>query len=101
MHSALPALPVVRPISDLRTDLNAICEMAQSTHDPIFMTKNGKTALVVMDSEAYEEQRLHDRFVLKLREAEVEAKYLASPVTQEQLDAKMAEIFGLWGTESC
>ena len=45
-------LPAIRPISDLRTDLNGVCEDACETQQPIFMTKNGKATLVVMDCEA-------------------------------------------------
>ena len=58
-------LPAIRPISDLRTDLNGVCEDACETQQPIFMTKNGKATLVVMDCEAYERQRQHDRYVMK------------------------------------
>ena len=53
------AVPLIRPISDLRTDLNDVCAQAQETQQPIFMTKNGKASLVVIDCVAYEEQRQH------------------------------------------
>ena len=48
------AVPLIRPISDLRTDLNDVCAQAQETQQPIFMTKNGKASLVVIDCVAYE-----------------------------------------------
>ena len=54
------AVPLIRPISDLRTDLNDVCAQAQETQQPIFMTKNGKASLVVIDCVAYEEQRQQD-----------------------------------------
>lgn len=90
-------LPQIRPISDLRTDLNDVCDLARETREPIFMTKNGKASLVVIDCDAYEEQRQHDRYVLKLREAEIEARYREHTVSQEQLDATMQRVFDLWG----
>lgn len=96
MPSAV-AVPDIRPISELRTNLNGICEDARSSQEPIFMTKNGKAALVVIDCEAYERQRQHDRYVLKLREAEIEAAYRPETVSQEQLDSHMADIFESWG----
>ena len=96
MPSAV-AVPDIRPISELRTNLNGICEDARNTQEPIFMTKNGKAALVVIDCEAYERQRQHDRYVLKLREAEIEATYHPEAVSQEQLNAHMADIFKTWG----
>ena len=91
------ALPLIRPISDLRTDLNAVCAQAQETRQPIFMTKNGKASLVVIDCAAYEEQRQHERYVHKLREAEIEAKYRSETVSQASLDETMERVFAVWG----
>ncbi len=91
------ALPLIRPISDLRTDLNDVCVQAQETRQPIFMTKNGKASLVVIDCAAYEEQRQHERYVHKLREAEIEAKYRSETVSQAALDETMERVFAVWG----
>lgn len=93
----LAALPLIRPISDLRTDLNDVCLQAQDTQQPIFMTKNGKASLVVIDCAAYEAQRQHERYVQKLREAEIEAKYKAETVSQAALDETMERVFAVWG----
>lgn len=89
-------LPAIRPISDLRTDLNGICDEARDTRQPIFMTKNGKASLVVMDCEAYEQQRQRDRYVMKLREAEIEARYRPETVSQVQLDERLDKVFAMW-----
>lgn len=91
------ALPLIRPISDLRTDLNDVCVQARETRQPIFMTKNGKASLVVIDCAAYEEQRQHERYVHKLREAEIEAKYRSETVSQAALDETMERVFAVWG----
>ena len=91
------ALPLIRPISDLRTDLIDVCAQAQETRQPIFMTKNGKASLVVIDCAAYEEQRQHERYVHKLREAEIEAKYRSETVSQASLDETMERVFAVWG----
>lgn len=93
---ALP-LPQIRPISDLRTDLNDVCAMAHESQEPIFMTKNGKASLVVIDCEAYENQRHHDRYAQKLREAEIEARYHPGTVSRQQLDDTMSRVFTQWG----
>ena len=94
----MPAtVPIIRPISDLRTDLNSICSLAAESREPIFMTKNGKASLVVIDCQAWEDAQQHERMVQKLREAEIEAKYLKRSVPRSQLDAKMGELFSLWG----
>lgn len=91
------AVPQILPISDLRTDLNSVCELAQKSQEPIFMTKNGKASLVVIDCEAYERQQQHNRYVQKLREAEIEAKYRKECVTQDQLDETLEKSFAVWG----
>ena len=90
------AVPNIRPISDLRTNLNDVCEQAQQTQQPIFMTKNGKASLIVIDCEAYEAQQKHDRYVQKLREAEIEAKYRDETFTQEEVAESMQRIFDFW-----
>ena len=44
----------IRPISDLRTRLNHIENLARETREPIIMTKNGTASLIVIDSDAYD-----------------------------------------------
>lgn len=61
------------------------------------MTKNGKASLVVIDCVAYEEQRQHERYVQKLREAEIEEKYRKETISQAPLDETMERIFEVWG----
>ena len=90
-------LPAIRPISDLRPDLNGVCEDACETQQPIFMTKNGKATLVVMDCEAYERQRQHDRYVMKMREAEIEAQYHPESLALGEVGERMERIFATWG----
>ncbi len=95
MSMAMP-LPAIRPISDLRTDLNGVCEEASETQEPVFLTKNGKATLVVMDCQAYERQRQHDRYVMKLREAEIEAQYHPEAVPLSEARVRMEKMFSLW-----
>jgi prevent-host-death family protein len=90
------AIPQIRPISDLRTNLNDVCEQAQESKEPIFMTKNGKASLVVIDCEAYEQMQQHERYVQKLREAEIEAKYRPDAIPQSEMDANMNDLFAHW-----
>ena len=85
-------LPLIKPISDLRTNLNEISSVARETQQPIFMTKNGVASLVVMDCEAYEREKEHERAVLKLREAEIEARYRSENVSLKQLDERVNKI---------
>jgi len=48
------AMPVIRPISDLRNRANEISELCHKEDQPVFITKNGKGDLVVMSQGYYE-----------------------------------------------
>lgn len=85
-------LPAVRPISDLRTHLQEIEGIAKETREPIILTRNGTSTLVLMDSEAFSEQLRHERAVRKLREAEIEAKYLGETSTHAEVKARVEEL---------
>lgn len=59
------------------------------------MTKKGKASLVVVDCDAYERRRQDDRCVMKLREAEIEARYRPETVSQAQLDERSDKVFAM------
>ena len=46
-------MPVIMPIKELR-NTSEISDMAHKTQEPIFITKNGYSDLVVMSSELYD-----------------------------------------------
>ena len=90
-------LPIIRPITDLRTKLNEVCEQATESRLPIVLTKNGQSAYVLMDSNAYNASEHATRIHLALREAELEERYRPETLTQKESDARMREIFAQWG----
>lgn len=92
-------LPIIRPITDLRTQLNDVCTQATDTQEPVVLTKNGVASYVLMDSDAYAGAEQRTRVYLALREAEIEERYRPEPLTAEESDAKMHEIFALWGVD--
>lgn len=52
-------MPLILPIKELR-NTNDISNIAHKHHEPIFITKNGYSDLVVMSSELYDEfARIH------------------------------------------
>ena len=81
------ALPQIRPISDLRTRLNDIENLARESREPIIMTKNGTASLIVIDSDAYDEHA-----VRKLREAEIEEKYRPAAVSYDEVKARVDQL---------
>ena len=46
-------MPKIIPIRELR-DTNAISEMCHSSEEPVFITKNGYGAMVIMSLETFE-----------------------------------------------
>ena len=51
-------MPLIKPISDLRNKSNEISELAHSTNEPIYITKNGEGDLVVMSMAHYSKLQL-------------------------------------------
>ncbi len=99
MTPALMELPVIRPITDLRTNLNDVCAQATETQEPVVLTKNGVASYVLMDSNAYDAAAQRNRVYLALKEAEIEEKYHPEPIAGEEVRARMDELFRLIGIE--
>jgi len=85
-------IPQMRPISDLRTHLNDIETYTRETGEPVVLTRNGTAALIVMDSNAYNENIARQRHIAKLREAEIEARYRSQTLSLEESKQHMAEL---------
>jgi len=64
-------MPVIMPIKDLR-NTSEISEMAHRIQEPIFITKNGYSDLVVMSSELYDKIVRVNRIDRAIYEAEKE-----------------------------
>lgn len=96
MSTLAKPLPVIRPITDLRTQLNDVCTQATELQEPIVLTKNGVASFVLMDSNAYDAVERRNRVYLALREAEIEEQYRPDAFTADDSDAKMCEIFAIW-----
>ena len=64
-------MPVIMPIKDLR-NTSEISEMAHRVQEPIFITKNGYSDLVVMSSELYDKFARINRIDQAIYESEME-----------------------------
>ncbi|MBW1890810.1 MAG: type II toxin-antitoxin system Phd/YefM family antitoxin [Deltaproteobacteria bacterium] len=64
-------MPIIRPISDLRNRATEISDICHHEDEPIFITKNGKSDMVVMSQTHFD--RIQSLFELyqKLGEAEL------------------------------
>ena len=70
MTAEARAIPIIRPITDMRTKFNDVCRQATEEQEPIILTKNGTAAYLLFDCDAYEAERQSDRVRMALREAE-------------------------------
>ena len=61
-------MPSIRPVSDLRNHFAEITKEVQADNEPVFLTKNGVGAIVVMSMEAYEARRYDSEVYDKLKE---------------------------------
>ena len=77
-------MPTIMPIRDLR-NTSEISELAHKKQEPIFITKNGYSDLVVMSSELYERFAQINKIDQAIYEAEAEAEVEdgAEPISLE------------------
>ncbi len=66
-------MPYIMPIRDLR-NTGEISEIAHKLQEPIFITKNGYSDLVVMSSELYDKFARVNRVDQAIYESELEMK---------------------------
>ena len=75
-------MPVIVPIKDLR-NTSEISDLAHRTQEPIFITKNGYSDLVVMSSELYDRFAKNNRIDQAISES---AKELETGGVSIELD---------------
>ena len=73
-------MPTIMPIRDLR-NTSEISELAHKKQEPIFITKNGYSDLVVMSAELYEKFAQINRVDQAIYEAEKEVEDGAEPIS--------------------
>lgn len=49
-------MPVVKPLSEFNRNQSAVIEELHETRQPMYLTRNGSAALVVMDAEAFDRE---------------------------------------------
>ena len=54
----------IRPISDIQNNFEDISRIVHETSEPVFLTKNGSSDMVVMSMEAYERKQFEDEVTL-------------------------------------
>lgn len=81
-------MPVIMPIRDLR-NTSEISELAHKKQEPIFITKNGYSDLVVMSCELYEKIVRENKIDQAIEEAEREVKEGAKPISAKEVKKRL------------
>lgn len=81
-------MPLILPIKELR-NTNEISNIAHKEQQPIFITKNGYSDLVVMSSEVYDKFARMNRIDQAIFESEQEVADGAETVDAEEVFAKL------------
>ena len=78
----------IRPVSDLRNKFTEI-EKSLSTNEPVFLTKNGYGAMVLMSIERFE---MYEKGIseteIKLLEADYQAEHSEKRLSHEEVFSK-------------
>ena len=81
-------MPIIMPIRDLRKT-SEISELAHKNKEPIFITKNGYSDLVIMSTEMYEQFAQINRIDNAIEEAERESEQGAKPISAKDARKKL------------
>ena len=81
-------MPIIMPIRDLR-NTSEISEIAHKMQEPIFITKNGYSDLVVMSAELYERFAQVNRIDQAIQEAEAEVAEGAASISLNDAKARL------------
>lgn len=81
-------MPLIMPIKDLR-NTSEISDIAHQKQEPIFITKNGYSDLVVMSSELYDKFARINRIDMAIFESEREVENGAEAVDADIVFAEL------------
>jgi PHD/YefM family antitoxin component YafN of YafNO toxin-antitoxin module len=87
-------MALIRPISDLRNKTPAISKLCHASGEPVFITRNGESDLVVMSVAAYERDRARLKLYELLGAAEDDVRRGDRGVTLRRLAALLREARG-------
>ena len=80
--------PKIRPITDLKKT-SEISEYCHTVEEPVFITKNGYSDLVIMSVETYEREMFRQEVYSKLAEAEAEYRSGAKMLSGAEVVGRM------------
>ena len=83
-------MPIIMPIKEIR-NTSEISEMAHKLQEPIFITKNGYSDMVIMSSELFDKFTRNNRIDNAIFEAEREFESGGTPIGIEDASEKLGK----------
>ena len=80
---------IIKPSASIRNNYNEIAEICRTTHEPVFLTKNGEGDLVVMDLETYNKREAALDLRETLKEVEELRKEGVQDIPAEEVSRRM------------
>ena len=87
-------MALIRPISDLRNKTPEISRLCHESGEPVFITKNGESDLVVLSPAAYERDQARLKLYELLGAAEDDVRKGDRGVSVKRLTAMLREARG-------
>ncbi|MFQ5665310.1 MAG: type II toxin-antitoxin system Phd/YefM family antitoxin [Candidatus Binatia bacterium] len=87
-------MPIIRAISDLRNKASEISKICHESGEPVFITRNGGSDLVVMSAAAYERDQARLRLYELLDAAEDDVRRGDRGVTLQRMASLLRETRG-------
>ena len=84
----------IRPSSDLRNHYNEISEFCNKYNEPVYITKNGRSDLVVLSNAEYERMAGRER-IHKMLDSSLENAKNGDDYPMEEVFADLEREFGL------
>ena len=84
----------IRPVSDLRNNFAEISKIVHQTNDPVFLTKNGYSDMVVLSFEAFNNLQFESEVYMKLKEAEKYSELDNKTYSSKEVLDEMKKIVG-------
>jgi len=88
----MPAVPKIHPVSDLRNKFSDISKIVHRSKEPVFLTKNGRSEMVVMSIDAYEQNLFETEIYLMLKEAEYQAESKKKRYSHKEVITELQKI---------
>ena len=77
----------IEPATRLRTDYNRIADLARRTAEPVYITRNGTTEVVVMDIKAFQQRELVLKLGNVVLEGELKRRNGTATLSIEEMEA--------------